>query len=188
MVNTENTNLDQPISSPKHIKQRANHDSFDTLADMARLRRFLTIWLPVILWITLIFFLSTDTFSDGNTSKIINKLIARLPPEILVGEMDIIHLLVRKIGHWTEFLILSVLVLRALENTQRQTWSRRLTFWTLGTVFVFAIADELHQSLLSTRTGLVSDVLVDVLGGGSGVFLMYIRRKRHRSTDEDRMR
>ena len=47
--------------------------------------------------------------------------------------------------------------------------------WSL--VFLYAASDELHQVFVPNRTGMVSDVAVDVSGAAIGLTLLWISGK-----------
>jgi hypothetical protein len=73
-------------------------------------------WLPVVAWAGLIFFFSTEQFSSSNTSPIVGTLAFWIFPGISSETIETVHLTIRKLGHWTEYFVLAVLMLRALRN------------------------------------------------------------------------
>src|SRR5688500_2917610 len=95
-------------------------------------------WIPVVLWAALIFNFSTDAFSSSNTSSIIQQLISWLLPGITARQIDISHQAIRKFGHWAEYFVLSVLLLRALQSEWRIHWYWRPAGWTLVLVLSYA--------------------------------------------------
>ena len=59
---------------------------------------------------------------------------------------------------------------------------RVLSFYgSLLCVFLYAIADELHQKFTGGRTPLLQDVILDTFGGVMGIlcFIMVSRWRRH---------
>jgi len=44
----------------------------------------------------------------------------------------------------------------------------------LGVVFLYAISDEVHQAFVPTRQASTADVLIDTLGGGAGLVLIWV--------------
>jgi VanZ family protein len=89
-----------------------------------------------------------------------------------------IHFLIRKLGHWTEFFILAVLLLRALARTDNDRWNSRMAWLAVLLVFLFACSDELHQYFVPSRTASVRDSLLDLFGGVCGVLWTYRRHLR----------
>ena len=130
-------------------------------------------WLPVCLWASLIFFFSTDHFSFDNTAQIFGFVFSWLWPEMPTEEIAPVHGAMRKVGHWAEYFVLAVLVLRALRNETGKKWELRHAALALVFIFVYALSDELHQTFVPSRTASVGDVMIDVLGGICGIFWMY---------------
>jgi VanZ family protein len=130
-------------------------------------------WLPVIAWAGLIFFFSTDEFSSSNTSPIVESLASWVFPEISSQSLEMIHLAVRKLAHWSEYFVLAALLLRALKNEAGKKWKWRHATPTLVFVFLYAASDEFHQTFVPSRTASVGDVMIDVFGGICGILWMY---------------
>ena len=64
-------------------------------------KSFLWNWIPVILWASLIFVFSTDTFSSTNTAGIFEPIFSQIFPQLPAGDIERIHALIRKVGHFT---------------------------------------------------------------------------------------
>jgi VanZ family protein len=94
-----------------------------------------------------------------------------------------VHAVVRKAAHVTEYAILGVLVMRALED--EHTSLARLALRALPLCAGYAALDELHQTLVPTRTGAVLDVLLDSAGAAAGIGLFVGWRQRRRATRID---
>lgn len=113
------------------------------------LPRLLTVWLPPLAMMALIFWLSAQ-------------------PDLNSG-LGVIDLIGRKLVHMTEYGLLTWLWWRVLQN--------------VPAAFLIAVAyaatDELHQSLVSGRHGVWTDVLIDAVGAGL-VALILLRRSRQR--------
>jgi len=114
---------------------------------------------------------SVPSFStSGITESIlqtINKLIALLP-EWLRGNSPIsadsygcFNMVIRKIGHFIEYQILAMLLLKLLMSLKKT----RHPYIISGLLAVaFAFLDELYQSTVPARSPLLLDVLVDTAG------------------------
>jgi len=140
------------------------------------MRSFLKSWGPVILWAVLIFFFSTDQFSSANTSQIIGPLVRWIYPKASLELQESVHFLVRKFGHWSEYFILSLLLMRAFDGEKRNEWRGRWAGWTLVLILFYALSDELHQVFVPSRSALLSDSMLDFLGGGCAVLWKYLSR------------
>ena len=101
--------------------------------------RTLTYWLPVVLWAAVIFaFSSIPSLSSG------------------LGTWDLV---LRKLAHATEYAVLGVLLVRALQ--------RELPALALGVAY--AASDELHQAFVRGRHAAALDVAIDSVGLVLGV-------------------
>src|SRR5438128_11189782 len=67
---------------------------------------------PLILWMAVIFFASTSEFSASNTALLIRPMLRWLFPDITVERIAFLHVLVRKVGHVTEYAIPVLLAVR----------------------------------------------------------------------------
>ncbi|MDK2780013.1 MAG: hypothetical protein PWP61_310 [Trichococcus sp.] len=121
------------------------------------------------LWMGVIFLLSHQNGQDSSeTSGILLELLEFMgvgPGSSVQGALSY---LVRKAGHFTEYLILAVLFLRY--RKERGT-GEKSAFCALLFVFLYASSDEFHQSFIPGRGPAFSDVLIDTAGGLAGVIL-----------------
>src|SRR5260370_16334814 len=78
------------------------------------MKSFLKYWLPVLIWLGLIFVGSTDVLSAAQTSRFLVPFLRWLDPQISEATIAAIQLVVRKLGHITEYAILAMLLWRGL--------------------------------------------------------------------------
>jgi VanZ family protein len=147
-------------------------------------------WLPVILWAALISGFSTHAFTSENTSRIIVPVLHWLLPHASQATLDLLHHYIRKCGHFTEYFILSLLILRGIRASRRET---RLAWAAITLLFValYASLDEYHQSFVPGRTAAAGDVLIDTTGGAvaqlaAGLVLLVAASKQRAARDADR--
>ena len=76
---------------------------------------------------------------------------------------------VRKAAHFSEYMLLGILLFGAWYDNERKKSKNFLVPLIIGVVY--AASDELHQLLISGRAGMISDVLIDSSGVLAGVFL-----------------
>jgi VanZ family protein len=155
----------------------------DLMPDHLRVRNWLTVlkrWLPAIVWAGAIYYFSTHRFSHSNSSHWLGALFSWFLPGTQPDILEGFNLMVRKLGHWGEYFIFSLLLLRALRKEHEREWNRRAAAWTLAIVLLYAAGDELHQAFVPNREPHVTDVLLDFFGGVCGVVWMYAREKRSR--------
>jgi VanZ family protein len=137
-------------------------------------------WLPVLLWAAVISSLSTDTFSAEHTSRIIVPVLHWLFPHASMASIETVHFLIRKSAHFTEYFILSLLLMRALRG-HGEGWNLRLAIWAIAISAVYAGLDEFHQSFVPSRTASPWDSLLDTVGASCAQIAWWIVAKLRRS-------
>jgi len=130
-------------------------------------------WLPPVLWMGVIMFLSTDTASAEHTGEFLLPVLRWLLPWASPGDLDAIHGLVRKGAHLTEYAILAALWYRALTHGSRLA-PPAVGWLAFGISLAWAALDEWHQSFVASRTGSAVDVGID--GAGAALSLVAVCR------------
>ena len=120
-------------------------------------------WLPVLAWGTVIFIMSTSTFSAFNTSRFIEPIIMWLLPTASAGTIAVVHALIRKTAHFVEYGVLFWLLLRG-------PMAKR-PYLALGICVAYALLDEGHQIFVPGRTASLYDVALDSTGALFSRFL-----------------
>ena len=146
---------------------------------------FLRYWLPLLVWMVVIFSASADTQSVAHTSRFLEPFLRWFKPDISAEAINAVRWVVRKAAHMTEFAVLAWLVWRALRRPVRadsRPWSRRGAWSALGLAVLYATTDEVHQSFVPNRTGSVFDVGIDTVGAALGLLAVWMvfrgRRKK----------
>jgi hypothetical protein len=131
---------------------------------------FLTAWVPVLLCLCVFAVESTPYLGTDHTSGPLRRMC-----EMFVGSSadygwTFTHHILRKIGHFSGYGMLSVVCFRGGWMTLRKAhtrWGHLLGSHAiaLGATILVASADEIHQSFLPNRTGMFSDVVLDTCGG-----------------------
>ena len=127
-------------------------------------------WLPVVLWMMLMFAASTDLLSSEHTSRYLVPFLRWLKPDISAATIAQIHFLIRKSAHVTEYAILTVLLWRAFRfhrRDARNVWPQGAI--ALAVAIIFAATDEYHQAYVPTRGSSASDVMIDSCGAAFGL-------------------
>ena len=151
-----------------------------------KLRSFARYWLPVLVWMWVIFTASSDQLSFQHSSRIIGPLMRWLFPHLSDDAVHAIVMIVRKCAHLAEYAMLALLLWRALRkprklNTPAWCWSE--AGLVLALVALCAAGDELHQTFVPSRQGCIGDVLLDTAGGALallGFWAVFYYRRRHR--------
>jgi len=145
-------------------------------------------WIAAGLWMILIAIESTSYLSSANTSRLLYPIF-----HFLFG-LDPIrfitwHHYIRKTGHFVGYFMLSLLLFRAWRATlpSPSIWDLR---WAaiafLMSAFVGSM-DEWHQTFLPSRTGLVSDAVLDSMAAliAQIVIFVLLQQRRSRSRQEE---
>jgi len=142
--------------------------------------RLLKYWLPLILWMGVIFCASTQVGAPNNTSHFFRPILHWLFPRITDEQFDLIHHVVRKTAHFVEYAVLGALVWRTLYfDPAFSSYSVKRQFWlAIMCCMLFASTDEFHQSFVPTRQPAVMDVLLDTCGASFGVLATWGLRAR----------
>jgi len=138
-------------------------------------------WLPLILWMAVIFSASTRLGAPANTSYFFRPLMHWLFPHMPEEKVERIHFFVRKTAHFVEYAVLGVLAWRVVQlDPAFSLYSFRKKCWfTLLFCMLYASSDEFHQSFVPTRQPAVPDVLLDTCGAGFGLLAtLGIRKPR----------
>jgi VanZ family protein len=137
-----------------------------------RMRRFIKNWLPVLVWLGVIFLGSTDLMSAEHTSRFIVPFLRWLKPDISPESLASIHFIVRKGMHLSEYAVLTLLLLRAavcMTNLKSSTAILCLSVW-VACVLV-AATDEFHQAFVQSRGASVKDIMIDSAGAILGLLI-----------------
>ena len=144
--------------------------------------RLLSRYVPLLAWLAFISFASSDNFNAGNTSRIIGPLILWLFPSTSPETLTVVHVITRKIAHFTEYAILGFLAARAFRTSPRPAISQRWFLICVTLIVVYALVDEYHQSFVPSRTASFSDSLIDMAGGLAA--LLVVRKRAAANTHE----
>ena len=146
--------------------------------------RWLKRWWPALIWAVAISLFSTGTFTSENTGRIIIPVLHWLFPHAADATLFQTHHYIRKCAHFTEYFILSLLVLRAIRAGRpgtRFAWA----LLVVAIVICYASLDEFHQRFVPGRTAAAGDVLIDTSGGiaaqllvALGVLFGHVRERR----------
>lgn len=137
-------------------------------------------WFPVVLWISFIFWMSTEMFSSENTYSFFAPLLRFLTPSISPREIVIFHVILRKLAHITEYFISGLLLFRAFRSGSDKKLEWNYAFYSLLVIVLIAASDEFHQIFVSNRTPSFIDVGIDIFGGFLAQCFSVFMYRRHR--------
>ena len=132
---------------------------------------------PLVVWAALIFIGSSSALSSANTSVVLRPVLW-LFPHVSEATLALIHFLVRKVGHFTEYAILGLLAARAFRSSTRELLRTRWFWVSLLFVVAYSLSDEFHQSFVPSRTASIYDSMIDSVGGLTALVLIALRKRR----------
>ncbi len=135
---------------------------------------------PLLLWTAVIFVLSSYHGSMSETSRFIRPILRFLFPSASEELLFFYHGFIRKCAHFAEYAVLAFLSSQAFSNSSTHAWRKYWGLFSLALVFSIAVIDESKQSLDSSRTASVWDVLLDVCGGSAAIFIFFLFKFRTR--------
>lgn len=120
-------------------------------------------WAPSLLWMAVLFVLSTSVFSAANTSLIIEPLLRWTFPGASMATIALLHALIRKAAHFTNYGILFWLLIRGPLAGR--------PYAALACCLIYSCLDESHQIFAPGRGPSLYDVALDSSGALFGRFL-----------------
>lgn len=127
-------------------------------------------YLPAIIWMIVIFCFSHQSASQSSnlSSGILGYIIDIIKNSLNIAiNEDLLHTVIRKGAHFTEYLILAVFVMFGLtKNNVSKPFLKSVLICSL-----YAMTDEFHQLFVAGRSGRVFDVMVDTSGAALGTFI-----------------
>lgn len=126
-------------------------------------------YVPFILCVILIFFLSSGEGSMARTSLFIRPLLEFLFPGAGEATHALYHFYIRKFAHLSEYALLAAAAARAFRTSSRIRLKSHWALWALVAVLTISAIDEAFQSFNPARTGSIYDVAIDLTGGILGL-------------------
>ncbi len=150
---------------------------------MSKFNRY---WLPVLVWMAVIFVFSSQSHHQQDLKPFLKKEIPdRVKVEIShsnyipgvkkagLSKWDVpgfLEMLIRKTAHLFVYGILGLLLYRAFTATVRRTRMAAAAA-SVASAVLYAVSDEYHQSFIPDRTAKLSDIQMDLIGACIGILL-----------------
>ncbi|WP_139892102.1 VanZ family protein [Bacillus sp. D386] len=147
----------------------------------------------LLLVVGVVFYSSSQPYTEQNIQPLLSENL-KLPDSIVallskisftyagveisveaLGLPGFIEFFIRKGAHFSVYFVMAFILASIV-----RVWVQRavkVTAITLGIVFLYACSDEWHQSFTGDRTPLFHDVMIDTVGGLTGIVLYFVWRK-----------
>lgn len=132
---------------------------------------FIKYWIPVIVLLGVIFWMSGGDFTDGRTSEFFFPKIKAMFPGLSPEEVTFIHEVIRKFAHIVEYFLLGLLLSLAVHRSSLKISGIKKIVLIIVLLILFALGDELRQSLVALRRASLVDVGLDMVGGFIGLLV-----------------
>ncbi len=137
------------------------------------LKRTLRI-IPSLGWMACIIYLSMQSGSEsGELTKQFLGFLEKNGINLSLAFGEYAPVFIRKSAHFSEYFLLSLLILIATLNLKRK-WSL-----TMVAGMVFSVADECIQSIVPGRVASIGDVVLDSMGLAFGITCFWLIRNLH---------
>lgn len=126
----------------------------------------LNIIMPIT-WMIFIFIMSSfNSHESSQQSGVIVDFVAHI---LNINNHELLSLIVRKLAHFTEYLILGILIINLLKD-----YTNNPLFISIIICLIYATSDEFHQLFVPGRSCQLRDIMIDTLGSILGIFLYKI--------------
>ena len=141
-------------------------------------RRIVYGTLLLIMMSAIFFFSSMSGESSGSLSAKITEAVisivfpgySELSSEQQTGTFNLLHHIIRKLAHFSEYAVLGALIVLFLN-----TFSLKHVFLiSLLCAVLYAVTDEWHQSFVSDRGPAISDIILDSAGAALGIVIAIV--------------
>lgn len=147
----------------------------------------------VVIWMIVIFCFSAQTgVKSTKTSNVVTSMVVNVTTNVSKQEItreeakkrvEDSTFLIRKLAHFTEYLILGILIIRLLRTYGKL--NVRMIITAIVICFLYAASDEIHQIFVPGRTAKVLDMLIDTSGASIGIIFYCIFENKWRNLSND---
>ena len=126
--------------------------------------------LSVIIWMILIFIMSS--FSASNSNNQSSFIVTIISHFFNIANPELLNYVIRKLAHITEYLILGMLTINMINNYHKPH------YYAIIICTLYAISDEIHQLYIPGRTCQIKDIVIDIIGSLIGIYLLHKQRNK----------
>lgn len=127
-------------------------------------KKFLTFWLPPLLWAAFMFPLGNQVLSNSLTYRVVVSVFRWFFPHAGEDVVGLFYIVVRKSFHFVEYGLLAFLLYRAFRGGRRPRWSQKWAIPAGAISVAYGFLDEFVQAFVPSRNASLFDVAVDTAG------------------------
>ena len=139
--------------------------------------RVIITWAITLAWAGNISFLSTGSFGGSVTGWLLKELLSLVHLHLPEPIFEIVHFLIRKLAHCTEYGMFALLLYHSFTFRQPERWNTRSAVSAVFIAGLFSLTDEYHQSFVPGRTASIKDCGIDSFGALAAMLLLYVGRR-----------
>jgi VanZ family protein len=128
--------------------------------------------LMVVIWAGLIFYLSTSGFGVGFSEWLLLQILNLLHATVSPHTFEVLHHLMRKAAHMTEYGIFCLLIYASFLDTEDFKWRPGLALRSVIIAGLYSLTDEYHQSFVPGRTASIIDCGIDTAGAALSTLIV----------------
>jgi VanZ family protein len=133
--------------------------------------------LATLVWGATIFSFSTRAYESSVTAWVLHQALDLLHVHISSYAFAILHTLIRKLAHLTEYAIFGLLLYGCLNRGRSSVWRVRTALWCIAIAAAYSLTDEFHQWFVPGRGPSLIDCGIDALGASLGMLVLYARSR-----------
>ncbi len=139
--------------------------------------RVIITWAITLAWAGNISFLSTGSYGGSVTGWLLKELLSLVHVHLPEPTFEIVHFLIRKLAHCTEYGIFALFLYYSFTFRQPERWNTRSAVSAVIVAGLFSLTDEYHQSFVPGRTASIKDCGIDTFGASAAMLLLYVGRR-----------
>jgi VanZ family protein len=135
------------------------------------------VWrLTALAWAGFIFYMSMARFSGAFTGWLLSEFFRSVHVQVSPPTFDLLHHLMRKLAHVTEYCIFSMLLYGSAQEERPFEWRPRRALGCVLVAGAYSLTDEFHQIFVPGRGPSLIDCGIDTTGATLGSLVFYGRK------------
>jgi VanZ family protein len=130
-----------------------------------------------LVWAAVIFSLSTPKFNPDFTRGFLAGALQLLHLQVSRRTFDLLHTLLRKSAHLTEYGIFALILYSHPGEEGRRLWRPRAALLCVLGAAAYSLTDEFHQIFSPGRHASLLDCGLDTIGAGLAMVVPYARQQ-----------